>query len=367
MTMKKLACFFRALLVVGAGIMASRCFAASTPDAAPYRILGTNQVAGLGPINYVTADNDGRRLYVPRGPLILVFDLDTLQSVGQIPNTEGRGVAVDPRTHHGFSSSSPISMFDTTTFALIQKIPVQGNPSRIFFEPASERVYVFSHSEPHATVIDPADGSIVGSFDLGGAPEQAASDGQGSLYVDIASGDNVAVVDVKTLRVKARYSLGGKARAPTALALDAKNRVLFVFCRDPARAVMLNADDGTVLGSLPIGNATDGGSFNPRTMEAFSSQRDGTLTVIKENSPTNFVVEQTVKTMSGAKTSALDTKNNRLILITLEDAPIHRNVVGSNALLTPPSSAPAAAMGSTAVGGRSSLLDILVVGRPGTD
>jgi hypothetical protein len=111
--MKKFACFFRVSLVIGLGSMASRCWAAATPDAAPYRLLSTNQVSGIGPIDYVSADNDGRRLYVPRGSLILAFDLDTLQPVGQIPNSGGHGVAVDPKTHHGFSSSGPVCMFDT--------------------------------------------------------------------------------------------------------------------------------------------------------------------------------------------------------------------------------------------------------------
>ena len=119
----------------------------------------------------------------------------------------------------------------------------------------------------------------------------------------------------------AHYDLGGKGSGPAGLALDAKNHILVACCRNPATAVILNADDGKIITTLPIGNGVDGAAFNPNTMEAFSSQRDGTLTVIKENSPTSFEVEQNVQTRQGAKTCSLDTKTNQIVLITAEQAP----------------------------------------------
>src|SRR6185295_17984734 len=115
--------------------------------------------------------------------------------------------------------------------------------------------------------------------------------------------------------------LAGKGGTPAGLALDRKNHILFAFCRNPATAVILGADDGKILATLPIGKGTDGGGFNPNTLEAFSSQGDGTLTIIKENSPTSFEVEQTVQTKPRAKTCTLDTKNNQIVLITTEPAP----------------------------------------------
>src|SRR5438874_9169732 len=122
--------------------------AQTAPAANPYKVLKTSQVPGSGAIDYVYADNDGRRLYVPRGTQVLVFDLDTLKSVGAITNARARGVAVDPKSHHGFCSSSPVVMWDTTTLQPIKTIDVQGRPDGILFEPATERVYVFSHSAP---------------------------------------------------------------------------------------------------------------------------------------------------------------------------------------------------------------------------
>jgi hypothetical protein len=155
----------------------------------------------------------------------------------------------------------------------------------------------------------------------GGSPEQAQSDGQGHLYMDLEDQDSIAVVDMKTMKVTATYSLQGKGGGPGGLGLDAKNHILFAMCHNPATCVVLNANDGTILAALPIGNGTDGGGFNPNTMEAFSSQRDGTLTIIKENSPTSFAVEQTVKTKAGCKTCSLDSKDNRIIVVCTERLP----------------------------------------------
>ncbi len=326
----------------------------------PYKILNTTQTMGTGGIDYVYADSHGRRLYIPRGSEVLVFDLDTLKSVGSITNARARGVAVDPKSQHGFCSSSPVVMWDTESLKLIKTIDIQGRPDGILFEPMTERIYVFSHSQPNATIIDAKDGSLVGTIDLGGAPEQAASDGQGHLYVNIEDKDNVAVVDVKTLKVTAHYDFSGKGGGPAGLGLDIKNHLLFAFCHDPATAVILNAGDGKILATLPIGKGVDGGGFNPNTMEAFSSQGDGTLTIIKENSPAAFEVEQTVQTKPHAKTCTLDTRNDRIILIATEPAPASAGQVAS------PSPAPEKSADGKKRGGRNtgpSLLDIIVVGR----
>jgi hypothetical protein len=184
----------------------------------------------------------------------------------------------------------------------------------------------------------------------------------GHLYVDIEDKDNVAVVDVKTMKVTAHYDLGGKGGGPGGLGLDAKNHILFAFCHNPATAVILNADDGKIIDTLPIGKGTDGGGFNPATMEAFSSQGDGTLTIIKENSPTSFEVEQTVQTKSRAKTCTLDTKKNQIVLITTEPAPA---AAGAAAPATPPPAAGGDQPGGRRGGNRGgpAFLDILVVGR----
>jgi hypothetical protein len=354
--MKKLTHLSRVLL--GIGLLAGNVLAQDS--ASPYKVLDTTQLMGNGGIDYVYADNDGRRVYVPRGGNTFVFDLDSHKYIGTVTNIGGHGVAIDTATHHGFSSSNPPGMFDTETMQKIKSIEVQGRPDGILLEPFTDRVYIFSHEAPSITVIDPKDGSVVGTVDVGGAMEQAQSDGQGKLYVDVEDEKKIAVVDVKTLKVITKYDLGDGAGEPGGLGLDVKNHILFAMCARPNVCVLVNADDGKVLTTLPLGNGTDGGGFNPNTMEAWSSQRDGTLIIIKESSRTSFAVEQTVQTKAGCKTSSLDTKNNRIVLICTERMP-----QAASATPTPAPAMNAPAGPRRGGGGRDGpgYLDVLFVGR----
>jgi DNA-binding beta-propeller fold protein YncE len=300
----------------------------------PYKLLKTAKVGGAGGFDYVYADTVGRRLYIPRttgGARITIFDLDTLEPAGEIPNANARAVAVSAKSGHGFGTSKPVAMWDAKTLMPIKTIEVQGGPDGILHDPFNDRVYVFSHIAPNATVVNAADGSVVGTIDLGGAPEQAVSDGKGHIYVDLEDKNNIAVVDAKTLTVTAHYDLEGKGGTCAGLAIDTKNNILFAACRNPQAMVILNAADGKIITSLPIGQGTDGAVFNPNTMEAFSSQGDGTLTVVKENGPTSFSVEQTVKTMPSAKTLTLDPKTNRILLIAAEYGPASAPAPGGRA------------------------------------
>jgi DNA-binding beta-propeller fold protein YncE len=276
---------------------------------------------GSGGIDYVFADNNARRIYVPRGSNTFVFGLDDHKYIGAITNVGGHGVAIHTPTHHGFSSSPQISMFDTETMQKIKSIEVKGRPDGIMLEPFTDKIFVFSHQAPSITVIDPREGAVVGTIDVGGAMEQAQSDGQGKIYCDVEDEKKIAVVDVKNMKLITKYDLGEAAGEPAGLGFDVKNHILFAMCANPSVCVVVNSDTGKVLATLPIGNGTDNGAFNPHTMEAFSPQRDGTLTVIKENSPTSFAVEQTVQTKQGCKTLSLDTKNDRIVTICTERMP----------------------------------------------
>jgi DNA-binding beta-propeller fold protein YncE len=296
---------------------------AEQASSGPYKILRTAKVGGTGGFDYVFADPVARRLYIPRsgqGARVTVFNLDTLEPVGEIPNTHAHGATVDPKSGHGFSSSKPVAMWDTKTLALIKTIDVQGNPDGILFDPFNQRVWVFSHSAPNATIIDAKEGTIVGTLDLGGAPEQAVTDGNGHIYVDIEDQDNVAVVDTKALLVTAHFDISERARVPAGLAFDARNRILFVACRNTPTMVIMTTE-GKIRTTLPIGTGVDGAVFNPATMETFSSQRDGTLTVIKAKSPTSFEVAQTVQTKVSGKTLTLDSKTNQIYVIAAEYGP----------------------------------------------
>jgi DNA-binding beta-propeller fold protein YncE len=289
----------------------------------PYALTKLAKVGGDGNYDYVTADAAGRGLYIPRGNRVEVYDLDTLGHVGTIPDTpNAHGVAVDPVAGRAFSSSSPVVFWNTHTLEILGRIEVEGSPDAIAFDPATNCILVLSHEKPNLTLLDSLNGTIVGTIaDLGGAPEQAAADGKGRVFIAIEDRDEVAVVDTTKQAVVGRYGLGGRGGTPAGLALDAAHGVLFVGCRKPQVAVMLSADDGRILGTVPIGAGVDSASFNPATGEAFTSQRDGTLSVIREVSPTRFELEQTVATRPGARTSTLDTRTGRILLITAERAP----------------------------------------------
>src|SRR5208282_5350115 len=210
------------LSVAGIGLLAGNVPAQTDT---PYKVLDTTQLMGNGGIDYVYADNDGRRVYVPRGGNTFVFDLDTHKYIGAITNIGGHGVAIDTATHHGISSSNPVGMFDTETMQKIKTIDVQGRPDGILLEPFTGKVFIFSHEDPSITMIDPKDGTVTGTIDVGGAMEQAQSDGQGKLYVDVEDEKKIAVVDVKTLKVLTEYDIGDSAGEPGGLGLDVKNHI----------------------------------------------------------------------------------------------------------------------------------------------
>jgi hypothetical protein len=318
---------FLAVAALG-GALAFASFASHAqpgPATGPNKILKTLKAGGDGGFDYIFADSADRRLYAPRnGQMgkLYVFDLDTLDPVGQIDGVHSGGAVVDPKSHHGFSTTKPVTVWDSETLKVIKTIDVDGGPDGIMFDPYAERVWVLSHQPPYATIIDAKDGTVAGTLDLGGAPEQAVSDGRGTVYVNISNKANIAVVDAKTMMVKAHYDVSSQGTGGGGLALDAKNGILFAYYRMPnPMVIIVNAKTGKILTTLPTGVGVDTVAFNPKTMEAVSAENGGTMTFIKENSPTKFTVEQTLQTLPGAKTLAFDSKTGHVITMTAEFEP----------------------------------------------
>jgi len=314
------------VLTVAIAIFVSTGLAQHAPTARPYKVLKRAKVGGEGGFDYIFADVEARRLYIPRnGPMghLSVFNLDTLEPVGEIPNVAAGGATVDPKSHHGFSTTrEKLTMWDTTSLKVIKTFDIPGRPDGIMFDPYNERVWVLSHTPPDATVIDAKEGAVIGTVALGGGPEQAVSDGKGTIYVNISDRANIAVVDAKNMKVTAHYDVSTKGSRGSGLAFDAKNHILFAYYRQSKPVVViLNADNGNIITTLPTGVDVDTVAFNPVTMEAISAENGGTMTFIKENSPTSFVVEQTLQTMSGAKTLTLDTKTNHVLTMAAEFGP----------------------------------------------
>jgi hypothetical protein len=318
-------------------------FAQTAPAAAPYKILATTQIPAAGGIDYIAADSVNRRVYSASGNVVSVFDLDTYKLVGSLPNASGHGVALDPENHTGLVSGNPAVFFNTQTLQPIKTVSARGADGYLF-DAFTHHFIILSHGAPNLHFFDSKDGSDVGTADAIGpndsnaAVEQGVTDGQGNLYFDCSSQGTIAVVDAKTFKVTGHYDLGPSGTGPAGLAIDAKNHILFAMCRGaggrgapPAggaagsgpTCVILSATDGKIITTLPLAGGSDGAVFDPNTMEAFSSSGggNGTLSIIKENSPTDFVVEDTLTTKSGAKCCTLDTKTDHIIVHTTERAP----------------------------------------------
>ena len=348
---------FPTVLTIAIVFAAAIGSAQQSSSGGPYKVLKRANVGGEGNWDYIYADVAGRRLYIPRrapaappgaeGPAaspirtrLTVFNLDTLEPIGEIAGVGGNGTAVDPKSGHGFTSSKPVSMFDTKAMKPIKTIDVgDAQPDGIYFDAFNDRIYVFSHPTKDATVIDSKDGMVLGRIDLGGVPEQGVSDGKGTLYVVMQDPQgSVTAVDVKTMKAVAHYPFGDKGGGCNGLALDNKNHVLFAACArsgaqtaQPAQPgppqtaqpmmVILSADGGKIFTTLPLAGGSDGAIFNPATMEAYSTHGNGTLTIVKETSPTTFEVEQNLETMNFARTIAFDSKTNHIFVMAEERGP----------------------------------------------
>ena len=322
--------------------------------AGEYRVLRRQMVGGgEGGYDYVNLDEKLRRIYIARGGedktpgRVMVFDLDTLKQVGEIPEVRANGVAIDTKNDHGFAGSSPVLMFDSKTLKPIRTIDVTAPPDGMFFDALNERIYVLSHGTPGATVLDSRSGNVLTTIDLGGMPDQMVSDGAGRLYSNLLDKASIVAIDARTMTVAAHYGLDGKGGQCPGIAMDVRNGVIFAACRNPQNMVMLAADTGKVLASVPIGWASDGAAFIPQTREAFSANADGTLTVVRELGRTDFSVVQTVATTKNAKTLALDARTRHLILI------------GADYIGTPPGTSRTSPAGTMVPG----TLSLLVVGK----
>src|SRR6188508_2703682 len=350
------------LFIVMVAVLTSEGFAFQAGADGPYKVLKTAKVGGEGGTDYIFADTAGRRLYITRGATqaqaatdtrpevpafekrLTIFDLDTLEPVGTIAGVGGNGATVCPKTGHGFTSDHPQpSMFDVKTMALIKTIEVPAGFSAdgIYCDTSNDHVYIGSHPTKSMLVVDAKDGAVLAHINLGGVPEQSIGDGKGTVYQVLQDRPGgVAVIDGKTLKVTATYPLGEHGSC-NGLALDVKNQILFAACaavgpapargapgaapaaaptpadpnaKPPQTFVVLSAKDGKILARLPLAGSSDGAVFNPATMEAFSSQGNGTMTIVKEKSPTSFEPVQDLKTWptNGARTLAFDPKTNRL-------------------------------------------------------
>ncbi|HEY3296680.1 MAG TPA: YncE family protein [bacterium] len=282
-------------------------------------LVTTLPIGGEARWDLLTVDSIAQRLYVSHGTRTEVIDLKTDKVLSPILNTPRvHGIALVPEFQRGFIScggDSSVVVFDLKTDSVITRVDVQGkNPDVIIYEPLTKNIFCFNGRSNDASVIDPQTLKVVGHVPLSGKPEFAISDGAGRVYVNLEDKSKVMVFDPKTYKAIAEWPLA-PGEEPTGIALDGKNHRLFSACGNQLMAVS-NTESGKVIATLPIGKGSDGAAFDPVTHRAFSSNREGTLTVIREESPNKFSVEGNVTTMPSARTVALDESTHRLFLPT---------------------------------------------------
>jgi YVTN family beta-propeller protein len=304
------------------------CMAAPAVAMDSYQITKKIPVPGQGGWDYLTVDEGARRLYVSHGTQVEVIDVDSGTVVGKIENTPGvHGVAIAPELGRGFVSNgqaATVTIFDLKTLKKIADVPTGKKPDAIIYDPATARVFAFNGGSNSATVIDAKEGKVAGTVDLGGGPEFAAADGTGFVFDNLEDEGLVLKIDARKMTVEQRWKA---CDAPSSMAMDRENRRLFIGCRSKVMAVM-NADTGQVITTVPIGDHVDATAYDAATKLIFNSNGEGTVTVIRQESPDKYSLVETVKTLPRAKTMALDPRTHHLFLSTAENGQFEVLVLG---------------------------------------
>jgi len=302
-----------------------------------FQLLKTFHIQSAGGWDYIAVGPGNNRLYVSHSTQVNILDKTTGDSVGIIENTTGvHGIAFDVSQNKGFTSNgrlNNVTVFDLKTNAVITQVPTGINPDAIMYEPFTKKIITCNGRSKNLSIIDPVANKLVDSVDVGGKPETAVSNGNGKLYVNIEDKNEIVVVDLKTMKAEAHWSLS-PAEEPTGLAFDKITNRLFAACGNKFLAVV-NAADGKVVAALPIGDGCDGGAFDPATKNIFTSNGDGTMSVYHEKSADDFELVSTVTTKRGARTMILDEQTHLIYLPAAEYEAADPNVPKSRPKMIP--------------------------------
>jgi DNA-binding beta-propeller fold protein YncE len=296
-------------------------FAGTAYAPAQYQLKQKFTLGGDGGWDYLTYDSVGKRLFISRGTRVMVVDPTKGTVLSEIPNTPGvHGIALAQDLGKGFTSNgreNSVTVFDLKTLKETDRIKIDGeNPDAILYDPSSKRVLTFNGRSHNATVIDASSDKVVGTIPLDGKPEFAAADGKGTVFVNIEDKGELTSIDPVKAAVVKTWPLA-PCEDPSGLSMDQKHRRLFAGCGNKMMAIV-NADNGTVVTTLTIGQGVDATSFDPETELAFSSNGEGTLTVVHEDSADKFSVSQNAPTQRSARTMALNPKNHEVYLVAAE-------------------------------------------------
>jgi len=308
------------LLVAGALALGA---AAAPVQAQSYHVVKTLTLGGDGGWDYLALDTAGHRLFIARQDRVMVVDPAAGTVLGVIPGlNRAHGVAFDYASGHGFATSgadSTVTMFDLKTLRVLGRTVAAIDDDGILYDPATRRIFTMNGDAGSATAIDPVTGRRIGAVDLGGKPEFGVSAGDGKLYVNLEDKSEVVEVDAQALKVTRHWSIA-PCQSPSGLAIDRASHRLFSGCHNGLMGVS-DAVAGKLVTTVPIGRGVDACRFDAGDHLAFASNGDGTLTVIREETPDTYSVVSNATTKQGARTMELDEATHRLYTVTADFGP----------------------------------------------
>jgi len=281
-----------------------------------YKVTGQIPIEGAGGWDYAYVDSANHTLYVTHGTEVQVVDLNTEKPTAKITGMKRiHGVATADELNRGFISDggdNTVAVFDLKTSEILQRVKAGTNPDAIVYDVPTQRVFAFNGRSGDVTAMNAKDGTVVGTVDLGGKPEFAASDGKGFIYDNIEDKSEIVKLDAKSLKVVSRWPLKA-CEEPSGLAIDTDAHRLFSVC-DNKSMVVTDYDTGKVVASVPIGEGPDAAGYDADKKLVFSSNGEGTLTVVKQESADKYSVVQILNTQKSARTMALDPKTHKIYL-----------------------------------------------------
>jgi DNA-binding beta-propeller fold protein YncE len=292
-----------------------------------YKVVKTFHIASPGGWDYIAVNND--KLYVSHGTQVNILNKETGDSVGYIPNTTGvHGIAFYNELNKGYTSNgrlNTVTVFDLKTNEVLGQIAAGQNPDAIMYEPFTKWIITCNGRGHNLSLIDPKEGKTIDSIDVGGKPETAASDGNGKVFVNIEDKGEIAEVDLKKRSVTNRWSLS-PGQGPTGLCYDKSTKRLFAGCEK--LLIVLNAENGSVVDKITIGDGCDGVAFDSKNKIIYTSNGEGNISVVKEVSADKYSLVGNYPTKRGARTIAIDENTGTLYLPTAEFDPTKTNPNG---------------------------------------
>jgi YVTN family beta-propeller protein len=323
-----------ALLVVLCFVFDPVCLAAQT-----YTVTHTYTVGGDGGWDYLAADPPNHRLFIARSNRLMVVDMNDGRLITEITGFKGaHGTALAPGTGHGFATSgndSAVVMFDSKTYKTLSRIPAGDDADAIIYDPASKRIFTMNGEANSSTVIDPRAGTAVANIPLGGKPEEAQSARNGMLYANLTDSSRIVEIDAKNARLTGKSWSTAPCKNPASLAIDTRRQRLFSGCRNGMMAIS-DYKNGRVVATVPVGRGVDGGGYDPVSRDAYTSNGEGTITIVHQDTPDTYHVVENVTTAQGARTMTIDLATHRVYTLGAKYGPVPAESTATNPRRRPP-------------------------------